>query len=150
MYQSVIYVSRSSLILPDQAGEIDRIVDVSIARNASLGVRGALIFTERHFAQLLEGPSTAVDALMNSIERDPRHERVTVIERRTIEGYRFPDWSLAYWGDASYMDQQVARVLKKADTLSRSQQTADLFSLLQTLARESHRQRGPIGRPSGR
>jgi hypothetical protein len=148
MYHSLIYVSRSLLVLPDQAGEIDRIVEGSIERNAALAVRGALIFTERHFAQLLEGPSAAIETLMDSIERDPRHERVTVIERRAIEGYRFPDWSLAYWGDAGYMDLQVARVMKKADALSRSEQTTDLFTLLHALARESHRQRGPIGRPS--
>lgn len=148
MYQSLIYVSRSRLVLPAQAEEVDRIVAGSIERNAALAVRGALIFTERHFAQLLEGPGDSLDALMLSIERDWRHERVTVIERRAIDGYRFPDWSLAYWGDAGYMDNQVARVLEKVEALGRSEQTGDLFILLQTMARESHRKRGPIGRPS--
>lgn len=150
MYQSLIYVSRSRLILPDQAGEVDRIVAASTERNAALRVRGALIFTERHFAQILEGPGAALDELMESIGHDPRHEQVTVIDRRAIDGYRFQDWSLAYWGDAGYMDNQVARVLAKADALTRSEHTADLFTLLQTLSRESHREHRPIGRPSKR
>lgn len=148
MYQSLIYVSRSRLIIPTQAAEIDRIVAGSIDRNAGLQVRGALIFTERHFAQLLEGPPAAIEELMVSIRRDERHESVTVIEDRPIDGYRFPDWSLAYWGDASYMDQHVARVLDKADALTRTQQTANLYELMQKLAQASQDQDGPIGRPS--
>ncbi|QEH78801.1 BLUF domain-containing protein [Sphingomonas sp. C8-2] len=148
MYQSLIYVSRSRLELPSQAAEIDRIVAGSIIRNGRLGVRGALIFTERHFAQILEGPPGAIAELMGSIRRDPRHEAVTVIEDKAIDGYRFPDWSLAYWGDASYMDQHVARVLDKADALSRTQQTANLYELLQKLSQASHDQDRPIGRPS--
>ncbi|KQX19260.1 MULTISPECIES: BLUF domain-containing protein [unclassified Sphingomonas] len=148
MYQSLIYVSRSRLQLPSQAEEIDRIVSGSIERNARLEVRGALIFTERHFAQLLEGPPGSIAELMDSIRRDWRHESVTVIENKPIDGYRFPDWSLAYWGDASYMDQHVARVLDKADALNRTQQTTDLYELLQKLAQASHDQDGPVGRPS--
>lgn len=148
MFRSLIYVSRSRLLLPSQAEEIDRIVSGSIERNSRLEVRGALIFTERHFAQILEGPAPAVDELMDSIGRDWRHEAVTVIEDKAIDGYRFPDWSLAYWGDAGYMDQHVARVLDKADALSRSQQTANLFELMQKLAQASQDHDGPIGRPS--
>lgn len=148
MFRSLIYVSRSRLDLPSQAGEIDRIVSHSIARNTPLGVRGALIFTERHFAQILEGPPDALAGLMDRIQHDPRHEAVTVIENKPIDGYRFPDWSLAYWGDASYMDQHVARVLDKADELSRTQQTANLYELLQKLSQASHDQDRPVGRPS--
>jgi hypothetical protein len=148
MYQSLIYVSRSRLLLPSQAGEIDRIVAGSIERNGRLQVRGALIFTERHFAQILEGPPSAIIELMDSIRRDERHEAVTVIEDKPIDGYRFPDWSLAYWGDAGYMDQHVARVLDKADALSRTQQTANLYELMQKLAQASQDRDGPIGRPS--
>jgi hypothetical protein len=150
MYQSLIYVSRSRLILPDQAGEIDRIVAESTERNTALRVRGALIFTERHFAQILEGPGAALDELMDSIGRDWRHERVTVVERRAIDCYRFPDWVLAYWGDASYMDRQVERVLDKVEALGAVSSDSDLYTLIHMLARESHRQNGPIGKPSKR
>jgi len=148
MYQSLIYVSRSRLRMPTQADEIDRIVACSVERNTALQVRGALIFTERHFAQLLEGPPFAIAELMDSIRRDGRHEAVTVIEERPIDGYRFPEWSLAYWGDASYMDQHVARVLDKVDALNRTQQTATIYELLQRLAQASQDRDGPIGRPS--
>lgn len=150
MYQSLIYVSRSRLILPVQAGEIDRIVAGSIERNARLGICGALIFTERHFAQLLEGPQASIDELMDDIMVDPRHEQVTVIERAAIDGYRFMNWSLAYWGDAGFIDQKIAHILEKADKIRRTDQTGDLFALIQRLAQERRKQDGPIGRPSGR
>ena len=148
MLLSLIYVSRSRLDLPAQAGEVDRIVTGSTERNAGLRVRGALIFTERHFAQILEGPDAAIAALMESITRDWRHDRVTVIEKRPVDCYHFPDWSLAYWGDASYMDGHVARIMEKCDTLSLERQTADLSVLMQLLSRESLIRQGPIGRPS--
>lgn len=148
MLLSLIYVSRSRLELPAQANEVDRIVQGSTERNAGLGVRGALIFTERHFAQILEGTGDAIDELMESIMRDPRHERVTVLERRPIDSYHFPGWNLAYWGDASYMDGHVERIMAKSDALGREHQTADLSALMQLLSRESHRRRKPVGRPS--
>lgn len=148
MLFSLIYVSRSLVELPDQVEEIDKIVTGSIERNAKLNVRGALLFTEQHFAQLLEGPEPAIEELMASINRDPRHEQVTVIERRPIDSYRFADWGLAYWGDATYMDLRVARVLEKSDAISRSEHSLGLYQLIQRLARESHRQQAPIGKPS--
>ena len=150
MYQSLIYVSRSCLRLPEQAAEIDRIVCGSTERNAILAVRGALIFTERHFAQILEGPEASIVELMRSIERDRRHEQVTVIESRRIPGYRFSDWSLCYWGDASYMDDQVARVLDKVKALGEPDDGPRLLDLFQTLSRARRDQRGPIGKPSKR
>ncbi len=148
MLLSLIYVSRSRLDLPAQAGEVDRIVTGSTERNAGLRVRGALIFTERHFAQILEGPDAAIAALMESITRDWRHDRVTVIEKRPVDCYHFPDWSLAYWGNASYMDGHISRILDKSDALGRELQTADLAALMQMLSRESRGRERPLGRPS--
>ena len=111
-------------------------------------MRGALICTEQHFAQLLEGPEAAIDELMLSIGSDPRHDRVTIIERKPIDGYRFVDWDLAYWGSASYMDRKIAAVLEKQATETITSETAQLYDLMQLLARESHKQHRPIGRPS--
>lgn len=150
MLMSLIYVSHS-LIQPDaRQEEIGNIVSESTERNARLGVRGALLFTEGHFAQLLEGPEATVDQVMASILKDPRHDQVSIIERKPIDGYRFPDWGLAYWGNASYMDRKIATVLQKQDAANRAGQTAQLFELIQRLAQESHEQNRPIGKPSAR
>lgn len=148
MLISLIYVSRSLIPRSEQHDEIEAIVTGSLERNARLGVRGALIFTELHFAHLLEGPEAAVDELMRSMSRDLRHDSVTVIERAPIEDYRFADWSLAYWGCASYMDQKISAVLERQDPATLKSDTRLLYTLIRLLARESHEQNAPIGRPS--
>ncbi len=81
---------------------------------------------------------------MLSIESDHRHEQVTVIERRPIDGYRFVGWSLSYWGDAGYVDAQIGKLLesKAAD------EVGDLYMLIQRMAQESRKAGSPIGRPS--
>lgn len=145
MYRSLIYVSRSLIEPPDRTREIENIVACSLDRNARLQVRGALIFTERHFAQILEGPEAAVEELMVSIARDPRHETVMVIERKPIDGYRFPDWKLAYWGAATYMDRQVARIIEKQEALTTQVDASGLYTLIHRLAQESHKLQAPIG-----
>lgn len=145
---SLIYVSRSLIARCAQQEEIDSIVSGSMARNAQLAVRGALIYTERHFGQLLEGPEMAVDELMSSIAHDPRHDCVTIIERKPIDCYRFPNWGLAYWGTASYMDRRIATVLNKLEAPAMAEKTAELYKLMRMLAQESTKQRAPIGRPS--
>jgi len=145
MFISLICVSRSLVARAGQRAEIQHLVDALAARNASIGVRGALIVTERYFAQLLEGPEAAVDELVAAMRLDPRHDRFTVIERRPIDGYRFPDWSLAYWGDAGYMDQKIAAVLDRQDELRHPR---ELYELMWRLSQESRRQHRPIGRPS--
>lgn len=148
MFISLIYVSHSLIPPGARHDEIERIVTASTERNERLGVRGALLFTEQYFAQLLEGPETAVEEVMESIIQDPRHDQITIIERKPIDGYRFPDWGLAYWGNAGYMDQKIATVLYRQDELNQAGQTAQLFELIQRLSQGSHDQQAPIGRPS--
>jgi len=147
MFISVIYVSKR---LPGWAlskEAIDKLVIELTDRNARLGLRGALLITGLHIAQIIEGPEEAVDDLVASIMSDPRHERVTIIERKPIDGYRFADWRLVYRGDATYMDQKVAAVLAKQEALTKANDTRELYDLMRLLARESHKQDGPIGNP---
>lgn len=147
MFISLIYVSRrtSDRIVPQ--AEMDELSAAWSERNARMKVRGALLVANRHVAQILEGPETAVDALLARARRDGRITDLTVIERRPIDGYRFKDWCFAYWGTASYMDQKIATVLEKHDAMTRTGETAELFDLMRLLARERGKQAGPIGRP---
>ena len=111
MYKSLLYFSKS-LIPPAAKAEAMRdIVRVAQARNAGLGVTGALIATEGHFAQLLEGPDDAVDEVMVSVSRDPRHTEVRVIHDGRIDRRRFPKWSMAYSGLATYVAHYVEPML---------------------------------------
>jgi hypothetical protein len=134
---SLLYVSRSRL-QPEQMPQVDGIVELARQRNARLGVTGALIFTEIHFAQVLEGLKPAVDELMRSIAADKRHGDLTVVETITVPEPRFPDWAMAYRGPSFYVDRHVKPLLAApADMSQRTRSIAELLSILQELSRQS-------------
>jgi hypothetical protein len=107
----LLYVSRSLLRLPEEVGEVDRIVAVARRENERLGVTGALVFTRAHFAQVLEGEEKAVETLMRRIRRDRRHDSVTVVSEGQRDGRLFPQWSMAYSGGSLYVDRHIKPLL---------------------------------------
>ncbi len=108
---SLVYVSSSTLDYRRDETALEDIRLVSLARNSLLDVTGFLIATPAYFAQLLEGDGHALDALMLSIERDPRHSDVAVIERRDVEERRYPRWSMACFGPSSFVSRSIHPVL---------------------------------------
>lgn len=107
MVTSLLYVSRSNLQLPRDAREIDDIVATGTRYNATVGVTGALVFTQRLFAQNLEGDDAALDGLMERIRTDPRHRDVEVVYREAIPQRRFETWALAYAGPSTFVAGNV-------------------------------------------
>ncbi len=107
MERSLLYVSRARLPAGRSAAEIEAIVGVSQQRNAALGVTGSLIRSADFFAQLLEGSAEAVDMLMDSIDRDPRHTDVTVLRIDPIVQRRLVGWSMSYCGVSSYVANRI-------------------------------------------
>ena len=108
---SLLYISQSCLIMPDQERCVQDIVSVGRSRNKALDVTGALIFTETHFAQILEGAEDRVAELMRSIVRDERHTNVDIILRERLGARRFCSWSLAYAGPADLVADIVSPLL---------------------------------------
>ncbi|MBA2935919.1 BLUF domain-containing protein [Sphingomonas sp. CGMCC 1.13654] len=115
-----LYVSLCRLPAPWQENAVTDIVTTSRARNAALGVTGALLFTGQRFAQYLEGAETELARLRASIERDARHAEIRTI----LDGHRperlFDDWTLAYAGPSRFVSGQVEAALDdagSADTL---------------------------------
>ena len=140
--KTLLYVSESLLRLPEEAGRLQNILDVSRERNATLGVTGALIAARGHFAQILEGPAEGVAAVMDSIGRDPRHRRVTVVLDRMTLHRRFEGWSmsLAYSGNSFYVDRHIAPLLDEdAPSPARSALASQLLYLIQELTLASRR-----------
>ena len=145
MFVSLIFVSRLTAKTRVDKADMEAVVAKLAARNAAIGVRGTLIVTEWHAAQIIEGPADQVDGLMRRIIEDAGEEQVTIIERKPIDGYRFSSWSLGYWGDASYMDRKIGAVLDRHDAVMHAGHTAQLYDLMLLLARESCKRQGPIG-----
>jgi hypothetical protein len=130
--RSLLYISKSLLTLPTDEVEIGCIVAAARSRNASLGVTGTLIATNAAFAQILEGEKAAIDELMLSILIDTRHTDLRILEYKEIEQRRFPCWTLAYSGSASYIGCRLAPLIA-AD--SGHLQKAQLVRLLEEFGR---------------
>jgi len=62
--------------------------------NALDGITGVLIFTGRHFVQLIEGAPDAITDLVIRLERDPRHSRINVLEDERVRDRAFPSWDM--------------------------------------------------------
>lgn len=70
----LVYVSRAAPRLG--TAEVYAIIRRAHAGNGAAGVTGALVFLDGWFAQVLEGPSPALEACLGRIRRDPRHDRL--------------------------------------------------------------------------
>jgi hypothetical protein len=126
----LIYVSVSTLRLPAQAGEVDAIVDWSQRHNREVGVTGALVFTEKRFAQYLEGPADAVDALMGRILQDPRHRDIELVFRRPILRRHFATWALAYAGPSTFVAGHVLSLVDARGVTARNKYADRLIEIM--------------------
>jgi hypothetical protein len=111
MLEMLLYVSESRLEHAQALTEVDRIVATARANNRERGLSGGLIFTENHFAQVLEGESDVLDGMLRELERDPRHKNLTVVERHPIEQRQFSNWAMAYSGPSYFLDRHIRPVL---------------------------------------
>lgn len=114
MIFSLLYASTSLVPPGDAEAEVDALVAVSRARNATMNVTGCLIFGGGRFAQILEGEQAAVEDLMRSILRDPRHTDIAVLEQRTIAARRFAGWALGYAGPSLFVQRTIAKPVAAA------------------------------------
>ena len=127
---SLLYIS-TSMIAPDRTEPaIADIVETCLARNPARAVTGALLFTGTHFAQVMEGSAATLDPLLARIGADPRHARLTVVDRHPIETRRFADWSMVYLGRSQFVSHRVLRLLNDPSPAGRRRVAAWLIDLL--------------------
>lgn len=106
---SLLYVS-TSMIPPSQAeAEVADIVEKAQQSNMNQHITGALIFTETRFAQIVEGPSAAIDRLLARLRSDNRHSDIHVLLREQIQRRQFTDWSMAYAGPSVLIAHAVSK-----------------------------------------
>lgn len=112
-------------------------MDVSLPRNRSLSVTGALLFTGARFVQYLEGPPSAIAELRASIMDDSRHENIQTIASGPYEHRLFLRWSLAYAGPSRFVAGKVEDAL--VDALAGGQEHVDaLAEMLAGFAIDGH------------
>jgi hypothetical protein len=96
----IIYISRSTFVPADNSVGIEpnvaRILHKSRSNNVKNGLVGVLYFGNGCFFQCLEGEETAVDALYQKLEADPRHKDVRLISKKRIAAKSFGNWAMKY------------------------------------------------------
>src|SRR3954470_6924225 len=119
--RQLFYVSR---VAPEIAHrDIRSILEHSRRRNRMLDVTGCLTCTGRHFAQVIEGRTEVVRALMERISADPRHEGVRRVLERPIATRQYPMWSMAYLYDDALDTALALHVEREAEDLAAALRT---------------------------
>jgi hypothetical protein len=90
-----VYASAGSRDFKSQ--ELAELLEAARENNAKLGLTGMLLYAEGSFFQVLEGPANVVDALYAKIERDKRHDHMTLIMREPIPKRTFDAWTMGFY-----------------------------------------------------
>jgi hypothetical protein len=92
----VSLVYSSSATRPFDERELAELLAVSRARNGASDITGMLLYRRGEFVQILEGPRSDVEELMEKIGRDPRHHDVRVLIEEPLHERRFAEWTMGY------------------------------------------------------
>ncbi|MEY2699745.1 MAG: hypothetical protein RIQ52_500 [Pseudomonadota bacterium] len=108
----IMYISSTTRRLGRE--EVDGIGARSMFNNSRVGVTGILFSAEEFFFQILEGEEAAVDATLDRIRRDERHQGLLILKvEPDISERLFPFWSMktVQLGHSSDMMIQAIRIM---------------------------------------
>lgn len=66
------------------------------SNNEARGVTGMLLYSNGTFLQVIEGEEQVITELFERIKKDPRHESIHMLSRRSIENREYADWSMGF------------------------------------------------------
>ncbi|ODA68846.1 Blue light- and temperature-regulated antirepressor YcgF [Methyloligella halotolerans] len=132
MLYRLAYLSHSLL---DKSGtaagdELHNIMLTARRNNALRHVTGALLCTDRYFAQVLEGKEADVKEIYQVICRDPRHERRTILTAGPIETRQFGRWSMASVASSATAQDALAQVAINLPQALNSEISRTLLSVM--------------------
>lgn len=88
----VVYISQATRAFSQQ--EIYTLCTNAAAANARHGITGALVVAGTCFLQVVEGPESALMALVDRLQRDPRHRNIGIIVDEPIWVRSFAEWNM--------------------------------------------------------
>ena len=106
--------------------ELLKIVETSQRNNPRRGITGLLVYGGGMFLQWLEGPRAAVEALMATLNTDPRHE--TIVRLQVLDGLKerlYPSWVMR-----SVAPQEIREIMIDCLSRARSERHAEMISLM--------------------
>lgn len=90
----LMYRSHSRIPAADRKVELGLLFSQARANNKRKQITGALLLSDDWFVQVLEGDEAAVRALFTHIEKDPRHDDVSLLETGTVDERVFARWAM--------------------------------------------------------
>ena len=94
LLEHYIYSSSSTASFSDQ--DLQEMLTSFRNCNARAEITGMLLYGEKTFLQLFEGPGPVVRNLMFRIQQDPRHQKIELLSSGPIPERLFPDWSMGF------------------------------------------------------
>lgn len=76
--------------------ELEDILKKSVQNNKRKNVTGLLLYSKGTFMQVLEGETDVVDALVDIIKSDPRHQNIEMHLRTPVFEREFSEWHMGY------------------------------------------------------
>ena len=128
----VIYRSHSRLLETTFEEEVGQIVRTSISNNRLANITGMLLTHRGSFLQVLEGPSAAIDATVERIRKDTRHEGVVTLSNKPAPQRRFGDWDMCA-RTLSAADDEIVQVMEGRGDVAISDLSADAALRLLTV-----------------
>jgi hypothetical protein len=78
------------------AAELATLLEECRTKNAQADITGMLLYRDGTFFQVIEGERSVIESLLNKLEKDQRHHRVTKIILEPIEARAFAEWTMGY------------------------------------------------------
>jgi hypothetical protein len=91
----LMYRSRNMIPAGERKAELGTLFSTARSNNKKQQITGALLIYGDWFAQVLEGAEAPVRALFATIEQDPRHENISVIQSGPAGERLFSRWAMA-------------------------------------------------------
>ena len=114
----LMYRSRDRIPAERRKQELGRLFTDARRNNKDRQITGALLVHGDWFVQVLEGAEDAVRGLYAHIERDVRHERVTLLQTAPVDGRVFARWAMARVSEEA--DRPDIPLIAHTDGISRA------------------------------
>ncbi len=113
----LIYRSHSRMPADDRKVELGALFTEARSNNKSQQITGALLLSGEWFVQTLEGDEIRVRSLFEHIEKDPRHDSVSVLDAGHVDVRAFPGWAMAQVADDAGTEEDTY-LIAHADGIS--------------------------------
>lgn len=121
---NILYCSHATSQMTE--AELARILQTAQVNNPGQGITGLLVYGGGMFLQWLEGPREKVEALMDKLSQDPRHE--TIVRLQVLDGLKerlYPTWAMR-----SVAPGEIHEILIDCLSRARSERHAQMISLM--------------------